>query len=524
MNAATPVLDHGKSLCHNCRGMRHSEAIDAVGDWEQRFPVHLWTLDGVPLWPDLRIYLAFQLMRPAARRESRMRAVRIPVTEALDAARALVADARDLRHAHWTTPTAEFVTLSSPTNRVCVGTQFHDRFFDPIADVVEGVGGRLLQLENHRHGTEYRLPRRRRSLLVRPLVVRENALAAGLHYRHVAELPEYPAFCEALRRSHPTLQIPGPRTAARRTYALLRVARAFGRLLERARPKLVLVSCYYNQMGMALCLAARRLGIPSLDLQHGVTLHNPAYAGWTRFPQDGYPQLPDMFWCWTDDDAAPVRGWPAQARQRHAAFVGGQPWASFWEGNTLSDEIAARVRALRGPGLNVLISLSDTFMPESVRATLRSAPADWTFWVRLHPGTHALRERTRAACAADAPGRCLLDDGTDLPLPLLLRSLDVHLTIHSTVVQEATAYGMPSVMLDPETTELFAPGLASGWLRQSDGGAPAIAALREQRERREQLPANVCFPSRTQFVRTVEQLLDDPIAFRDKHTGEGPRV
>src|SRR5262249_37500646 len=59
-------------------------------------------------------------------------------------------------------------------------------------------------------------------------------------------------------------------------------------LLERVRPRLALVTQYYDAEAMALLLACRERGIPSVDLQHGMqgALHF-AYGRWSRIPRGG---------------------------------------------------------------------------------------------------------------------------------------------------------------------------------------------------------------------------------------------
>ncbi|MGP9468261.1 hypothetical protein ACT3RU_14785 [Halomonas sp. TP35] len=58
----------------------------------------------------------------------------------------------------------------------------------------------------------------------------------------------------------------------------------------------------------ALVCAAKKLGIKTVDLQHGVQAGwSPVYNRWQAIPRQGYELLPDVFWVWGDYDANKIR-------------------------------------------------------------------------------------------------------------------------------------------------------------------------------------------------------------------------
>jgi hypothetical protein len=285
-------------------------------------------------------------------------------------------------------------------------------------------------------------------------------------------------------------------------------AAALERILTVVQPKLVLVSCYYNFVGMALCLASSRRGVPCIDVQHGVTHKNPAYEGFGAFPTEGYALLPSRFWCWSEWDAEPVRAWPSHDPVRRV-FVGGHPWhASFENGGGSAALLRAKVESIRGSGLNVLVSLSNSSgFSEEIRSVLRSAPREWTFWIRLHPRMQAeLRDVTRW-CGDVAGARAHVSLPTELPLPLLLQCADVHMAHNSTVLQEATAARLPSVAVDRRALSTFAREIASGWVAFAEGEA-VVAALESQSRRRVELSPFGAYASRWHMSEALGALLE----------------
>jgi hypothetical protein len=156
----------------------------------------------------------------------------------------------------------------------------------------------------------------------------------------------------------------------------------------------------------------------------------------------------------------------------------------------------------------VLVALSwSSGLSELHRQILRRSPPDWTWWVRLHPSMERERRAIRAWCASQIEARVDVDEATDLPLPLLLRAADVHLTRNSTVVQEATAAGLPSVALDRRALEMYPDDAGTGWMVVAEDPAEALAALRRQGERRAHLPRSGAYPPPHATAETLLALL-----------------
>jgi hypothetical protein len=266
---------------------------------------------------------------------------------------------------------------------------------------------------------------------------------------------------------------------------------------------------YYTLVGMAFCLAARRAGIHAVDVQHGVTAGNPAYDGWSRVPDEGFEVLPSRFWCWSETDARPVRGWPAAAERHHRAFVGGHPWLALWQSDhPLAAGLRARVPDRKGSSRAVLVTLNwSSGFSDRLMALMRSAPDDWVWWIRLHPLMAREREAIRSWCASQMPGRAEVDAPSDLPLPLLIEAADVHVTHNSTVIQEAARLGTPSVVIDARALDVYADELASGWAMFADEVPAIVAAVRAQHRRRASLAPLSPYPSWTDMTRVVRDLI-----------------
>ena len=63
--------------------------------------------------------------------------------------------------------------------------------------------------------------------------------------------------------------------------------------------KKIFLSAWYLPETMGIIASARELNISTIEVQHGKQgRFQAAYAGWNIFPENGYVNLPDNFWCW----------------------------------------------------------------------------------------------------------------------------------------------------------------------------------------------------------------------------------
>lgn len=485
--------------------MLHSETIARLREWEARFPVLEWAHGDLHLWPLLRIQLASDLLaagRPAGAswHRSVLQAPWRRLTGTLGpmlrgAGSTAVATPHDL------------LCLGRPANRQLVAGVWHERFFDPIADLAGEQGLTCLHLEHRSRGTDYRVPRQRPSMVVTGPVER-RIVWARLRARPITALEGFGEFEQAVRARVPVSPV-SRWWLGRRAAAVELVARYFEGLFARVAPRIAFCTVYYSVVGSAFCLAARRRGVPVVDMQHGVSVGNPAYQGWSRFPAGGFRSLPAWFWTWSEADAEPVGAWPDAARPAHRVVVGGQPQIALWRsGHPLASALRARLPP-RGEGeITILVTLSwSSGFSDRIRELVRRAPATWRWWIRLHPLMERARPGIEAWCSDQAPGRARADAVTDLPLPLLLEEVDVHLTHNSTVVQEAARLGRPSVVIDSRSLDVYVDELRSGWAVYADAPEAILAAVTAQAGRRATLPPLAPYPALAQMAGTLAGLL-----------------
>ncbi len=464
-----------------------SDLMAALAHLESNFGVCAWQVAGIPLWPLLRIrwfFAEWARHYAAPTGHATQRGMAGLVKGILNGARA----AARVRHDdapgndRMATP-RDLVFLSDGLSFARLGERWAERFCDPIiASAAQRGLTNALWTPLH----NYHQPRLTPSVLLQPAIDRAN-LAGALRGRFAPrdlQLPDH-------RGALDWLAAAGFGTAALQAVKihsdggrLHSVASAYRRRLAKTSPRLAFVVSYYSLEGMAFVYACRELGIPVVDLQHGVQGEfHPAYAAWPK-PEEGrrHALLPDHFWVWSDWERKVIEGWSASTG--HSAVVGGNPWlgvwqpGSAWSGVAPALEAARRMRERADGRPVVLVTLQFGLAPaeqlEPLCRLMAEAGDRMVLWVRLHPAMLERREEVRARL--DVGIRFELDGCTDLPLHALLPAVDVHMTHSSSTVIEAAQFGVPSVLTTSYGAELFAPLLGTGSAVLETGGPAQLAS------------------------------------------------
>jgi len=264
-----------------------------------------------------------------------------------------------------------------------------------------------------------------------------------------------------------------PRLWARHSY--------FMDLMRKIRPRVVFVICYYSADILALIWACRKLGIPTVDIQHGQQgPYHGMYNHWTVSPPNGYALLPDHFACW----GAPVKAYHEQAllpaRLRPFSHVGGHPWIGLWREQgavTFSPALNAFCQRIAGKK-SVLVGLQPTqqLMPEALPAAMRQTP-DWLWLLRLHPHQRYRIPQITAFLHAAGLSNFEVELSTKVPLYALFRHVRHLLTQFSSVAWEAVAFGLPVTIIDPVGYDTYKSAIDGGLMGYATMPDAIVAAL-----------------------------------------------
>jgi len=211
-------------------------------------------------------------------------------------------------------------------------------------------------------------------------------------------------------------------------------------ILKKYQPKIVFFvgfDYYY-----ALVLAAKSLGIKTVDLQHGVQAGwSPVYNNWQALPVAGYGMLPDYFWVWGGYDEAKIKeNFPVPGVQ---PIIGGFPWLERQKGFFSDDGNALEKfkRKNENDPLVGLITLQDqTEFPLLFSEIITMTAGKMRWIIKRHP--KHLNINLKMVSGKSHHGKFF----DDLSFVVLLKVVDIHLTECSTSVIDADYFGIPSVV------------------------------------------------------------------------------
>lgn len=348
------------------------------------------------------------------------------------------------------------VFFSHPECLAQLDDQWHDRFCDPIATVADSLGQQSTVLE-YSAFMKWTKPSVRPRLDVTLLLVLAKLFSFPLvlfarcrRTAKVAELGQLLEYCGA----QDYVSVVEVISLA----AFVACARKF--LIIAMWPwrfRLGFVCTYYSSSAMAFIMAARSLGIPVYDIQHGVqSEQHIAYRAWHNFDGRLPGSLPDGFWCWDNTSAAQLQRWCSHY-DGPKVVVGGNVWFEY----VLTSTHVAVVKP--SDGVTVMVSLQP--LPDPLPSILLQAMAGSppeVFWlVRLHPAMSEVLVEKLKAKLIFAGCRNFHIDGNE-PLPLQLARTDLHVTAYSSVVIEASSVGVLSVLLDRRGLVIFRHAVVSG--------------------------------------------------------------
>ncbi|WGI26632.1 hypothetical protein QEN58_06110 [Halomonas alkaliantarctica] len=239
----------------------------------------------------------------------------------------------------------------------------------------------------------------------------------------------------------------------------------FSFILRRAKPEKAYVVCYYSVLGMALTAACRQQNIPITDIQHGVAGGSMrAYASWNKVPENGYSTLPDTFFCWTKYDANAITAW-AKGTPHHNAFVVGSLWRDYVMSNCLfmtsEKQWLKFFNEVSSFNKKVLITLQSSSLPNLFFEVITQSRKNYCFLIRSHPGFPLRADEIHNKLKKNYPN-VFFEEPSNIPIQVLMKHIDVHLTEWSGAVVDAYFEGVKSIVVAESALDYFEYYISEG--------------------------------------------------------------
>ncbi len=413
--------------------------IHSLNTLETRFLPFRYRVDDAPVWPLLRMGLGGRSLRPEVRQARS--SGRSPQARTADPARIF-----DLFGLTKSLPSSPLLFLSDPINWADTSLGTVDKFAHPLITAAQELGLRSILMTSEEPEIPFqKVPGMR--------VIRKKPLEKLLEFAHwriprtpMTELIKDSVFWDAVISDFGEGSMPMLADAVHDHRFRLR---ASFRMMDRIRPSIVFYSCWYNSDHMAIAHVSQNLGIPSVDIQHGVQgpLHL-AYGAWRGMPKEGCSSIPSFFWCWDQASADNIRSWAPPGH--HQPFVGGSPWLEGYPSRSPFDRAVVRDR--------ILISLQplNGKLPNELVKAIKRSPSTIKWVFRLHPSDRNYRsELDLWSLDQNIGDRIEVEDPTVVPIGLSLMRTLLHVTSYSSVIREAAMVGVRSIAWHPDAAASY---------------------------------------------------------------------
>lgn len=253
-------------------------------------------------------------------------------------------------------------------------------------------------------------------------------------------------FCKILQRSKIDIDLNEFESSLIATVRKVEVSLEFSTcLLKKIQPERIWVSCYYSTDLLGLLIAAHKLSITTIDMQHGGQGEDHlAYSSWLKVPETGYEALPDLFYTWDESSARTINYW-AKNNTKHSAEVFGNPWVVGWQDNKFHKS------KYIWPDNIILYTLQPIGEPldRYILETIKRTQNTWNWWLRLHPRQMNEKEFIIKKLKEFNLEKVVnVSDASNLPLPEILMHSKVHITKFSGSALEAYQFDVPTVIID----------------------------------------------------------------------------
>lgn len=274
------------------------------------------------------------------------------------------------------------------------------------------------------------------------------------------------------------------------------------RILDRVKPQLVIGI----QPDISLCRACRLRDIAVYDIQHGVIDSSNSWYGELLERNSSNKDLPSGFLCWDQNSASVLEAWaPARGAEVH---VVGHPWYQRFRSPLCHDQLVLEAKKSSQVMINgkptILVALQwglhihyyantdfNHVMCTALESVILETQHQYNWLLRLHPLqlTGAEGDKCEEYLSSKFGGLSGVEwrRASAVPLPLLLSQVDLHITDMSSVVIEASWFGIPSALLNPFLVEggslekLYTQERQSGIATILPQEAPLINAWIEER-------------------------------------------
>ncbi|MDZ4726912.1 MAG: hypothetical protein SH817_12200 [Leptospira sp.] len=432
------------------------EYIPILNEIEKKYKVSEWKSHGFQIWPVIRVGLGFSLdsISKSVIKDSMFQHITNLIRDTINFIWWNVFDFS--KNAKPQSSNFVFFTLTEERSTLYKNKWFNN-YCDPINDAMSKIGKNSFYLEYSSRGI-YKTPRYSKSFFIQ-LFLNFRSIYTVLFGEKI-NYDSFPDFnkVEDLLLKKTDIEPKSLRKIFSRISVIRSWANFHKQILKTINPQIGFVVSFYGPYSMSFLLACHELGIPTVDLQHGVQGNsNVAYSEWFNIPKSGYETLPNVFWVWNKEDFDEKQKW-IRSNKKHLAFLGGNLLLEEFlnSDSEISKFYASKILNITNQNKKIaLITLQPSNGLKNFRELIKESPKEIYYFIRLHPMMHSQYSTIERELNELKTDNWNVYDATNLPLYAILQAIDVHITEASAVVMEAEVFGVQSILIQKESEFFF---------------------------------------------------------------------
>lgn len=435
---------------------------------ENKYPVETWCINGVFVWPYIRIKLYITLLSkslggnvPKSEKWGRATSTLEKKTNKLALLFRSVSGFIKYQMFLYRLTPKPLIFFGSHDHRVEENGLWFNRFFDSMVKT-HGLEDKVymfeyLKIQKNLYNKQSVVPFEKELENYRAAYAIKNKLS--VRKSKSLTLDRYPGFLieleTCLNLSPAQLGLTEPQLA-KWVKKLLFLKHFFSRVYQKIKPQKVVFAGYYGWDNLyAAIYTANTMGIKTIDYQHGPQTNHMVFTSWNKHPKIHYNLMPVEYWNWDEGSKKNIEAW-AKHGTGVTAKISGQSYLAYTKNKADNKLIGTHIFfSLQGFDLKEMV-------PGPIIKSIKDLPYHWVF--RLHPRSEFSNEDVLGYLSdLKVPNdKITVQSSKQVPIVETLSNAIVHITCFSGCVIEASLMGVPSVVIHQEGKNMFKSYIDAG--------------------------------------------------------------
>lgn len=444
--------------------MEITEVLEIFKYIEQKYNVDEWKINGIHIYPLIRLenryLLSLMSLNGSAKVEATSNGYGLKILKAKPRRiKAQLGDPQGQLKLHQ----ADVVFLGNGISFSKLNGSWYQKLCDPIQDALKDEKISCIRLEmSHNFLTPRHNPCKFIQTEVDNVIIK-SIIASKIKAPQFEDEQwgDFESFCNDPYVKKKLLKLPTKELVRKRIAKIEALSSFYQKKLKKINPKIAFIPAYYGDQEISFIIACKRMGITTVDVQHGVQgKYHLGYGSWFKVASKGYTPLPDYFAVWSEQEKEAIQMW-SEAVTGHDVVVTGNLFSELWKENNnpivkkYDDEIAKLKKWKKKQ--TILLTLSPYTEKEMklIYEVVKESQLEYNWFIRLHPSMIRNQEEIKNNFKSMGIKHFEIEQSSNLPLYSLLRNIDLHMTVQSSCVIEAADFGVQSIITSDYAAKLY---------------------------------------------------------------------